>query len=424
MLRSLDGSTDRHAQTVDPSRAQQSDQPLTRADSGLEGFVDLDHAATTRLRPEVAEAMEPFGSLRYGNPSGSHSLARDAVRAVDEAREQIAEVVGCRPSEVIFTSGGTEADNHAVTGGLPARTATPVCSAVEHHAVLDVVHALGGHTVGVNSDGQIDHADLAAVLNRVAESGAAVGVVSVMLANNEVGSINDLSAVAACIAEASHSQVPGESHIPLHTDAVQAAAWLDLRTAAAAADMISISAHKLGGPKGIGALVVRESTPIRPMILGGGQERDRRSGTANVAGIVGFAAALRTVDAERFQTNQRVIKLREQLIVGLLESVTGLSETVDRGAQIPGSCHVCIDGVDSESLLLLLEAEGVLASAGSSCASGAQEASHVLTALGVPDDSARGALRLWLGWDSTQSDVDRALQAVPAAVQRVRDFGI
>jgi len=368
--------------------------------------------------------MEPFGSLRYGNPSGSHSLARDAVRAVDEAREQIAEIVGCRPSEVIFTSGGTEADNHAVTGGLPARSAQPVCSAVEHHAVLDVVHALGGHTVGVNSDGQIDHADLAAVLNRVAESGAAVGVVSVMLANNEEGSINNLAEVAACIADASHSRVAGESHIPLHTDAVQAAAWLDLRTAAMAADMISISAHKLGGPKGIGALVVRESTPIRPMILGGGQERDRRSGSANVPGIVGFAAALRVVDAERAETNQRVSQLREQLIIGLLESVTGLSETVDRSAQIPGSCHVCIEGVDSESLLLLLEAEGVLASAGSSCASGAQEASHVLTAIGMPDASARGALRLWLGWDSTQSDVDRALQAVPAAVQRVREFGI
>ncbi|CAB4556531.1 unannotated protein [freshwater metagenome] len=420
------------------TRTAPTQHELIRPDSPLNDLVDLDHAATTSLRPEVAAAMEPFGSSRYGNPSGSHRLARDAVRAVDEARERIAGVVGCRPSEVIFTSGGTESDNHAITGGLPARTSLPICSAVEHHAVLDVVRALGGSIVGVDRDGRIDHEDLEAVLNSVTTSGLEVGVVSVMLANNEVGSINDLSAVAACIAqsgrseasrakasrsEASRANPAGTGRIPLHTDAVQAAAWLDLRIAAAAADMISLSAHKLGGPKGIGALVVRESTQIRPMILGGGQERDRRSGTLNVAGIVGFAAALDAVDEQRDLTNHRVAELREQLMRGLVESVDGLTETVDRSETLPGSCHVCIDGVDSESLLLLLEAEGVLASAGSSCASGAREASHVLTALGVAEESAQGAVRFWLGWDSTQGDVDVALRAVPAAVKRVREFG-
>jgi len=359
--------------------------------------------------------MEPFGALRYGNPSGSHLLARDAVRAVDEAREQIAGVVGCRPSEVIFTSGGTESDNHAITGGLPPRVGLPICSAIEHHAVLDVVHALGGLTVAVNSAGQIDQDDLHRVLHRVTAQGSSIGLVSVMLANNEVGSINDLAAVAACLLE--------QDSITLHTDAVQAAAWLDLRSTAAPAHMISLSGHKLGGPKGVGALVVRESTKIRPMLLGGGQERNRRSGTLNVAGIVGFAVAMMSVDSQREATNQRIAALREQLISGLLASVDGLIETVGRSVQLPGSCHVCIAGVDSESLLLLLEAEGVLASAGSSCASGAREASHVLTALGVAQDSAQGALRLWLGWDSTQADVDRALLAVPAAVARVREFG-
>lgn len=422
MLRSSDRPNQTAVDEVGLTRSRPDQPTLIRSDSSLKDFVDLDHAATTSLRPEVAEAMEPFGSLRYGNPSGSHRLARDAVRAVDEARERIAGVVGCRPSEVIFTSGGTESDNHAITGGLPARTALPICSAVEHHAVLDVVQALGGRIVGVDRDGRIDQDDLATVINSVTTLGVDAGVVSVMLANNEVGSINDLAAVAACVAHASSTNLAGSARIPLHTDAVQAAAWLDLRTAAAAADMISLSAHKLGGPKGIGALVVREPTQIRPMILGGGQERDRRSGTLNVSGIVGFAAAIEAVDAQRAQTNHRVGALREQLIRGLAESVDGLTETVDRNETLPGSCHVCIDGVDSESLLLLLEAEGVLASAGSSCASGAREASHVLTALGVAEESAQGAVRFWLGWDSTQSDVDTALRAVPAAVKRVREF--
>lgn len=382
--------------------------------------ADLDHAATTRVRPEVLDAMAPFLAERYGNPSGSHRLARDAVRAVDEARERIAAVLGCGPGEVVFTSGGTESDNHAISGGMPPRDGVPVCSAVEHHAVLDTVEALGGQVVPVGADGRID---LDALVATLAELGPRVSVVSVMLANNETGVVADLDAVARVV-RSHEPEVPG---VPVHTDAVQAAAWLDLGVAAAAADLVSVSGHKLGGPKGIGALVVRRHTHLRPLVLGGGQERGRRSGTSNVAGIVGMAAALEATAAQREATNARIRSLRDRLADGLLAAVPGAVETAspdgDRSGLLPGICHLCIDGVDAETLLFLLESEGVLASAASSCSSGAQQVSHVLMAMGVPDALARGSLRLSLGWDSTDADVDAALRAVPAAVRRVREFG-
>jgi len=380
--------------------------------------ADLDHAATTALRPEVAEAMAPFGADRYGNPSGTHRLARDAVRAVDEARERVAAVLGCEPGEVVFTSGGTEADNHAVTGGMPPRDGVPVCSAVEHHAVLEPVEALGGRTVRVDPTGRVDLDHLASVLD---ELGSSASVVSVMLANNETGVVNDLDAVAEVV-RAHEPEVPG---VPVHTDAVQAAAWLDLAVAARAADLVAVSAHKLGGPKGVGALVARRHAHLRPLLLGGGQERGRRSGTLNVAGIVGFAAALEAAAAEREEATDRVAKLRDRLAEGLAATVPGLVRTVPDGAApvLPSVLHVCIEGVESETLLFLLESDGVMASAAASCASGAQEPSHVLAAMGVPTGLARGSLRLSLGWSSTERDVDLALRAVPAAVERVRSFG-
>ena len=380
--------------------------------AGPVGAADLDHAATTRLRPEARAAMEPFLRDRYGNPSGSHALARDAVRAVDEAREQVAALLGCAPGEVVFTSGGTEADNHAVTGGLPVRPGVPVCSAVEHPAVLAPVEALGGRTVAVDARGRIDAAALDAVL---ADLGERTSVVSVMLANNELGTVNDLAAVRGVVGD--------RTGAPLHTDAVQAAPWLDLRTAAAAADLVSVTAHKFGGPKGTGALVVRAGTTVRPLLRGGGQERGRRAGTTDVAGVVGLAAALAATADGRAATNARIVALRDRLAEGLVATVDGLTETVapdgDRRHLLPGICHATIDDVDSESLLLLLEADGVLASAASSCASGAQQASHVLAALGPPR-AGTGSLRLSLGWDSVAADVDRALAAVPAAGARIR----
>ncbi len=297
---------------------------------------------------------------------------------------------------------------------------SPVCTAVEHHAVLDPVRALDGVVVAVDRCGRVDLDALGAALE---VAGPHVSVVSVMLANNETGVVNDLDAVARVV-RAHEPEVP---RVPLHTDAVQAAAWMDLSVHAAAADLVSVSGHKLGGPKGIGALVVRQHTPIRPLVMGGGQEHGRRSGTSNVAGIVGLAAALDATVAQRAATNERITALRDRLAEGLLAAVPGTVETAvldgDRSAVLPGICHLCIDGVDAESLLFLLEAEGVAASAASSCASGAQQSSHVLEAMGVDPMVARGSLRLSLGWDSTADDVDAAVAAVPRAVERVRAFG-
>lgn len=397
-----------------------------------ERAADLDHAATTRLRPDVLASMEPFLGARYGNPSGTHLLARDAVRAVDDARERIAGHLGADPGDVVFTSGGTEADNHAVSGGLPPRPGVPLCSAVEHHAVLDPVLALGGRVIDVDPCGRVDLDHLAALLD---ELGTEVSLVSVMAANNETGVRNDLAAVAAVV----RSHEPEVPRTPVHTDAVQAAPWDDLAQVTGHADLVSLSAHKLGGPKGVGALVVRHGLPLAPLLLGGGQERDRRSGTANVAGIVGFAAALDLTNRDRVATCERIAALRDRLADGLRAAVPDLVETVraqctgsNAGAAggpsdpldvLPGFLHVCIPGVDSESILFLAETEGVYAAAASSCASGAQESSHVLAAIGVGSGLAAGALRLSLGWDSTDADVDLALSVLPDAIERIRSFG-
>jgi cysteine desulfurase len=362
------------------------------------------------VHPEVVAAMLPFLGPRFGNPSGSHPLARDARKAVDEAREQVAEDLGCAPSEVVFTGGGTEADNLAVLGAVRRHGGTAVCPATEHHAVLHAVEHVGGRVVGVHGDGTVDLDHLAEVLDDHTR------VVSVMLANNETGTVQPLAEVAELVAE----QAP---QAWLHTDAVQGACWLDLTVYAAGASLVSVSGHKLGGPKGIGALVVRRGVTLEPLLLGGGQEHDRRSGTHDVAGIVGLATALRLTRSGLPSTVERVGALRDRLVDGLLASVDGLVETVPRDRRTAGNAHVCIPGVESEALLYLLEKAGICASAASACASGALEPSHVLAAMGVPKETAAGALRLSLGWSSSDADVDRVLEALPGAVERLRRLG-
>ena len=330
----------------------------------------LDHAATTPMRQVAIDAMLPYLAEGYANPSGSHRFARQARRAVDDSRDRIADVVGCLPGEVVFTSGGTESDNTAISGAVWRHGGVPVCPTAEHHGVLNVVERHHGRVVGVDRYGRADVDQLAAAVDDD------VSIVSVMAVNNEVGSINDLAAVADVVRAAAPTAM-------LHTDAVQAACWLDLRQVWPHVDLLSLSAHKFGGPKGVGALVVRKGVVIDPLLVGGGQERDRRSGTHNVPGIVAMAAALTATDAERDGECIRISALRERLVGGLLDAVDGVRETVPADVKVAGGAHVCVEDVESESLLFLLDEAGLCASAASACASGAMEPSHVLAAMGV-----------------------------------------
>ncbi|CAN5453406.1 cysteine desulfurase family protein [soil metagenome] len=379
---------------------------------GVKALAYLDHAATTPMRPAAVEAMLPFLSERYANPSGSHRFARDARRAVDEARDVVAEVLGVLPGSVVFTGCGTESDNAAIDGAVQSALAAPrpavtVCPAAEHHAVLHSVEHAGGRIVPVDSSGRVDLDALADALD------PDVCLVSVMAVNNEVGSITDLAAVSALVRDRCPDAL-------LHTDAVQAACWSDLRTISPLVDLMSLSAHKFGGPKGVGVLTVGAGVEILPIIRGGGQERERRSGTHNVAGIVATAEALAATDAERAAELPRIAALRDRLVDTLLAELDGVIETVPRAHKVAGSAHVCIERIESEALLYLLDTNDVCASAASACASGAMEPSHVLAAMGVEPRWSAGALRMTLGATSTDADIDRAAQVVVEAVGKLR----
>ena len=362
------------------------------------------------MRADAVTAMLPFLTEQFANPSGSHRFARQVRKSIDEARDDVADVLGCRPGEVIFTSGGTEADNTAIFGTLDRRGGVALCPAVEHHAVLHAVEARHGLVVGVDATGRVDHDALASAL---VTSTDPVSIVSVMAVNNEVGTITDLAGVAAIV----RRNAPNAS---IHTDAVQAANWLDLRTITPHVDLLSLSAHKFGGPKGVGILMARAGSAFAPLLVGGGQERDRRSGTHNVAGIVAMTVALRATDNERSAEYERIGRLRDCLVDGLQDGLDDVTETVDRAHKVAGSAHVCIGGIENEALLYLLDEAEVCASAASACASGAMEPSHVLAAMGVPNERARGALRLTLGRTSTEADVARATTVIIDAVRRLR----
>ena len=372
-------------------------------------YTYLDHAATTPMRPQAVAAMLPFLSERFANPSGSHRFAREARRAIDEARDVVAGVIGCRPGEVVFTGSGTEADNTAVLGAVARRGGTAVCSATEHHAVLECVHNIGGQVVAVDATGAIDLDALGAVLAATPD----VNVVSVMAVNNEVGTINDLAAVRKVVRRHAPSAL-------VHTDAVQAASWLDLRAITPHVDFLSLSAHKFGGPKGVGLLVARDGASFAPTLIGGGQEAERRSGTHNVGGIVAMAEALRLTDEARTDDCARIAVLRNRLVDGLLRAVPGVHETVPRDRKVAGSAHVCIEGIENEALLFMLDEASVCASAAAACAAGAMEPSHVLAAMGVSRDVALGAVRFSLGVTTTVADVERGIAVVAEAVQRLR----
>ncbi|MGO9854165.1 MAG: cysteine desulfurase family protein [Acidimicrobiales bacterium] len=378
----------------------------------------LDHAATAPLRPEVAAAVAEVHASPLGNPTGSHPLAQRARRLLEEARDEVASFLGRDPGEVVFTSGGTEAANLAVLGTLDAARcergeAVLLCSAVEHPAVLASARAaaragVDTRVLPVDGAGLLDLDALAKSLSSRST------LVAVMTANNETGVLQPLGDVV----EATRRRAP-QAYV--FTDAVQAAPYLDLAEAAAGADLVSLSAHKVGGPVGAGALAVDGRVALAARQHGGGQERERRSGTQDVAGAVGLAAALRLVAAERADAAARVAGLRDRLGDGLVASVPGAQRTVPAGvAVLPGHLHVCVPGVEREELLVALGREGVCVSGGSSCASGALEPSHVLAAMGIAPGLAAGALRLTLGPGTTDADVDRALDVVPGVVEALR----
>ncbi len=364
----------------------------------------LDHAATTPMRQCAIDAMLPFFAERFANPSGSHRFARDSRRAIDEARDEVAELIGVAPGEVVFTGCGTESDNTVIAGV----DGVAVCTAAEHHAVLHPVEARGGRVVGVDETGHVD-------LDRLADAlDAQTGVVSVMAVNNEVGTITDLAAVSQLVRQRAPRAV-------LHTDAVQSACWLDLRSIAPLVDCLSLSAHKFGGPKGVGVLAVRDGVRMEPLMIGGGQERERRSGTHNVAGIVAMVAALAETDADRATETVRLAALRDRLVDGLMAAVGGVVETVPRDRKVAGSAHVCFENIESESLLFMLDEAELCASAASACASGAMEPSHVLAAMGVDRGLAGGALRMSLGHTTSAADIEMAIDVVAASVTRLRE---
>jgi len=372
----------------------------------------LDHAASTPMRAEAIEAMTPYLDHMYANPSGSHRFAREARKALDEARDLVAETLGCKPGEVVFTSGGTEGDNHAILGAIRRLGGVAVCPAAEHHAVLHCVEHVNGVVVRVNNVGTVDLEDLQRVLEAATEE-QPITVVSVMAVNNEVGSITPMRDVARIVRKYAPNAI-------LHTDAVQAACWLDLREITPLVDALSLSAHKFGGPKGVGVTVIKTGKNLEPLIFGGGQERDRRSGTHNVSGIIATAKALEVTDKTRAEESARVMKLRDRLVDEICAQVDGVLETVPREHRVPGVAHICFSGLENEALLFLLDQADVYASAASACASGAMEPSHVLEAMGVERSWSNGALRLSLGHTTTDAEIDLAVSAIVSAVNQLR----
>jgi cysteine desulfurase len=379
----------------------------------------LDHAATTPMRPEAIAAMTEE-LARLGNPSSLHTAGRRARRVVEESREQLAEVFGARPSEMVFTSGGTEADNLAVKGlywarrdGVRRRVLT---TSVEHHAVLDSVRWLeetqGAEAVwvGVDPDGGVRPEALRAAIAQAAER---VALVSVMWANNEVGTIQPVRELAA---------VAHEHGIPFHTDAVQAAAQLPIDFGASGADALTVSGHKLGGPVGVGALILARGTEPVPVLHGGGQERDIRSGTLDTPAIRAFAAAAAACAQNLDDEAKRLTALRDDLVRQVLAVVPDavLNGPPPGERRLPGNAHFSFPGCEGDALLMLLDANGVACSTGSACTAGVAEPSHVLLAMGADDSRARGSLRFSLGHTSTQDDVDALAAVIGEVVDRAR----
>jgi cysteine desulfurase len=381
--------------------------------ASTERVIYLDHAATTPVDPRVVEAMLPYFSHAYGNASSIYALGRAAHKALDESREKMARILGCRPTELIFTGCGSESDNLAIKGIAQASQKKGnhiITSAIEHHAVLHTCQYLEkfGYEVTylpVDAYGRVDPAAVeGAITDRTV-------LVSIMYANNEVGTIQPISEI---------SQVCRARRIPFHTDAVQAGGALDLDVNNLGVDLLSLSAHKFYGPKGVGALYIRQGTRMLPQLQGGSQERNRRAGTENIAGIVGMGEALYLAYAELEDTNAHLRALRDQLIERLLK-IPGAHLTGHPTRRLPNNASFCFEGIEGESLLIDLDVKfGIAASSGSACTSASLDPSHVLVAMGIPVELAHGSLRLTLGKENTQQDIDTITEALPDILEKLR----
>ena len=378
-------------------------------------YVYADNAATTAMSKTAIRAMEPYYDTLYGNPSSLHSVGQRAAEALEAARARVAACLGAKPEEIYFTSGGSEADNQAIRSAalVGARKGKRhiISTAFEHHAVLHTLKKLEREgfevtLLDVGSQGLVNVKDVAAAIRED------TALVTIMYANNEVGTIQPIAEIGALCRE---------KGVPFHTDAVQAVGHLSIDVERDQIDMLSLSAHKFHGPKGVGALYCRKGLPLLPFIEGGAQERNRRAGTENLAGIAGLAAALEEANANLERNAAQISALRDKLIDGLLQ-IPHARLNGDRERRLPGNVSFCFEGIEGESLLLLLDAKGVAASSGSACTSGSLDPSHVLLALGLPHEVAHGSLRLSLSEYNTMEEMDYILKVVPEVVSYLRDI--
>lgn len=381
----------------------------------MEQFVYADNAATTKLSPAVLEAMMPYLTEEYGNPSSLYRFGNHAKRAIEQARKEVADVLGAEPFEILFTGGGTEADNWVkeIMRSLKARGKNHfITSAVEHHALLHSAQRLQKEGfevtfIPVDREGRIDPEQIRAAIR------PETGLVSIMFANNEIGTIYPIKEIGAICRQAG---------VLFHTDAVQAAGHLPINVKEMNIDLLSLSAHKFHGPKGVGAFYCRRGIPLPSLIDGGAQERGKRAGTENVAGIVGLGAALRLANEEMSETSARVSAMCDRLIDGILQTVPMCRLNGPRHNRLPGNCNISFLGIEGESLLLRLDLAGIAASSGSACASSSLDPSHVLLAIGLPHEVAHGSVRLSLSDYNTEEDVDYILEKLPEIVSTLRSM--
>ena len=390
---------------------------MTSADK----LIYMDHSATTPMREEVLQAMLPYFSNSYGNPSSIYTLAQEARKAVDESRETVARILGARISEIVFTSGGTESDNSALKGTALAlkRLGTHIItSSIEHHAVLYTCHQLEefGFDVTylpVDQYGLIDPKD---VIGAITDQTI---LISLMLANNEIGTIQPISEIAKSVKQESLKR---NQTIVIHTDAVQAAGLMNVNVRELGVDLLSLSAHKLYGPKGAGVLFIKRGTPFEPQLMGGGQERQRRSGTENVPGIVGMAKALDLAVSDRERLVPKLIHLRDKTIKGIQAQIPRAHLNGHPIKRLPNNVNISFEDIEGEPILLGLDFSGIYASSGSACSSASLEPSHVLLAIGRMAELAQGSIRITLGRDNSESDVEQLLEVLPSLVKKLRSM--